>query len=51
MEADFKCPACGKTDTYVMQDDVIVKYDKDGNQIWKLYCHFCGADMDNAKTV
>lgn len=45
MQSQFKCPRCGKTDTYVMQDDVVVKTRPDGEQVWLLYCHFCGADM------
>ncbi len=51
MHAEFKCPKCGKVDKYVMQDDVVIIKDQAGNQIWKLYCHFCGADMDNAKST
>lgn len=50
MDTNFRCSKCGKVDTYVMQNDVVVKTIR-GKQVWKLYCHFCGADMDKAIVV
>jgi hypothetical protein len=49
MEADFKCPVCGKIHSYIMQNDVIVKTLPDKTRMWKLYYHFCGADMYKAE--